>query len=57
MAIINNDLLNQPLIIINIGVQKFAESLSGQEVQVVHIDWSPPAGGDEEMIDLLDELL
>lgn len=51
------DFMVQPLIIINIGVRKFAESLLDQEVDVVHIDWTPPAGGDEEMIDLLADLL
>lgn len=51
------NLLEKPLVVINIGVRKFAESLSEQEVEVVHIDWTPPAGGDEEMIDLLDGLL
>ena len=57
MEIKDSDFLQKPLIIINIGVSKFAESLVDQEVEVVHIDWSPPAGGDEDMIDLLDELL
>ena len=52
-----DDLLAQGPIAINIGVQDFAESLRTQEVQVVDVDWSPPAGGDQEMIDLLDELL
>jgi hypothetical protein len=52
-----SDIFNQPLIVINIGVRKFAESLSEQEIDAIHIDWSPPAGGDEEMIDILDELL
>ncbi len=50
-------IFDKPLIVINIGVRKFAESLSEQEIETIHIDWSPPAGGDEEMIDLLDELL
>ncbi len=51
------DFLNDPLIVINIGVRKFAESLSDQEIDVIHIDWTPPAGGDEEMIGILDELI
>ena len=52
-----SDILNKPLIVINIGVHKFADSLLEQEVDVTHIDWSPPAGGDEQMLDLLDMLL
>lgn len=51
------NLLEKPLVVINIGVRNFAESLSDQEVEVVHINWTPPAGGDAEMIDLLDGLL
>ena len=51
------DLLNKPLIVINIGVKNFADSLKEQDVDLIHISWSPPAGGDEEMLDLLDTLL
>lgn len=51
------DLLHNPLIIINIGLINFAESLLEQNAEVIHIDWEPPAGGDEEMINLLDDLL
>ncbi len=50
-------LLNNPLIVINLGLNKFTENLEQQEVEVLHLDWSPPAGGDQEMIDLLDDLL
>ena len=50
------DLLKKPLIVINVGVQNFADSLLEQDVDVTHIDWSPPAGGDEQMMDLLDTL-
>jgi FdrA protein len=51
------DLLNKQLIVINVGVQNFADSLSKQGVDVIHIDWSPPAGGDEQMMGLLDTFL
>lgn len=51
------DLLNKPLIVINVGVQKFADSLLEQDVDITHIDWSPPAGGDEQMLGLLDTFL
>lgn len=42
---------------INIGIQDFAESLRAQGAEVIHVDWTPPAGGDRELIDLLDQLL
>jgi hypothetical protein len=53
----NSSLFDSPLKIINIGLLNCAESMHEQDVEVVHIYWEPPAGGDEEMINLLDELL
>jgi len=50
-------LLGTPIVVINLGLDQFAESLEDQGVEVVHVQWSPPAGGDEEMINLLDKLL
>jgi hypothetical protein len=52
-----DDILDQSLSVINLGLKGFAESLEQQGVEVVQVDWIPPAGGDQEMIDLLDELL
>lgn len=43
--------------VINIGLHDFAENLRNQNVNVVEVNWAPPAGGDREMIDLLDKLL
>ena len=51
------DLLQQGPIAINIGVYDFAESLQIQGAQVVHVNWTPPAGGDPELMELLDQLL
>jgi hypothetical protein len=50
-------LINEPLVAINLGLPGFAKSLEEQEVEVVQVDWRPPAGGDQEMIDILDDLL
>ncbi len=50
-------LLSAPLIVINVGVRDFGVALEQQGVQVAYVDWSPPAGGDQEMLDLLDHLL
>ena len=52
-----DELLNRPLVVINIGLDGFASSLEEQGVDVLRVDWRPPAGGDKEMIDLLDQLL
>ena len=51
------DLLHTPLIVINLGLRRFAEDLEKQGVEVVQVDWTPPAGGDKDMLDLLDQLL
>ena len=53
----NDQLLTVPLIVVNVGLSKFAKSLEEQGVDVIQVDWVPPAGGDKEMMDLLDELL
>ena len=50
-------LLDGPIIVINLGLKKFTESLDDQSVQVVQVDWTPPAGCDKEVIELLYELL
>ena len=50
-------ILSGHLVVINVGVGGFAESLEAQDIEVVQIDWNPPAGGDQEMIDLLENLL
>jgi hypothetical protein len=38
-------------------LDKFAKNLEDQNVDVVLVDWRPPAGGDQEMIKLLDQLM
>lgn len=50
-------LLAGPLVVINLGLKRFAEKLEDQDVEVLQVDWIPPAGGDQELIDLLDKLL
>jgi hypothetical protein len=49
--------LQSPLIVIAMGLRDFAESLREQGVEIVQVDWTPPAGGDEELADLLEKLL
>lgn len=50
-------LLSGPVIVINLGLKQFGASLEEQGVDIVQVDWTPPAGGDREMMDLLDDLL
>lgn len=49
--------LLQELCIINIGLVIFAESLAVQKVKMVHVEWRPPAGGDEALQNILNLLL
>jgi hypothetical protein len=41
---------------INVGIPSFADDLESQGVKVERVDWKPPAGGDEEMLKLLEKL-
>lgn len=50
------ELFNQELFVINVGSQDFHDAIKDQGEKSVHVDWSPPAGGDEEAADILDEL-
>ena len=52
-----NELLRTPVVAVNIGVQDFAEALEAQKVKVMHVDWSPPAGGDAELLAILEKLI
>ncbi|OLS19343.1 MAG: hypothetical protein HeimC2_41790 [Candidatus Heimdallarchaeota archaeon LC_2] len=50
------NLINKELKVINIGIEMFADDLEEQGVDVIHVDWSPPADGDLELIKLLEKL-
>jgi FdrA protein len=52
-----DELLQAGPVAVNIGVYDFAVSLQMQGVEVIHVNWAPPAGGDPEMIELLEQLL
>ncbi len=47
---------NKELKIINIGIEMFADDLERQDVDVIHVDWQPPAGGDLDILKLLEKL-
>ena len=49
-------LLCQPVRVINVGLEGFALELAAQGVAVVHVQWAPPAGGDETLAALLGRL-
>jgi hypothetical protein len=49
-------IIDEDLKVVNIGVSTFADDLRSQGVEVVSVDWRPPAGGDVEMLRLLEKL-
>ncbi len=49
-------ILSEQLKVVNIGISTFADDLRSQHVEVVTVDWKPPAGGDVEMLKLLEKL-
>ncbi len=51
------DLLKEEIKVVNIGLREFFDSLVEQRVEAVHVEWRPPAQGDQELMDILDKLL
>ena len=50
---VNLEQLKQPLAAINVGLESFYDSLISQGAQAVHVEWRPPAGGNEKLASLL----
>lgn len=50
------DVLTAPFAAINIGLESFTESLRAQGAEVVHVDWKPPAGGNERLMGILSRM-
>lgn len=42
-----------PLRVVNLGLELFAETLEADGVEVIHVDWRPPAGGDPRLAAML----
>jgi hypothetical protein len=49
-------IFTEPLRVINIGIEGFAEDLQAVGVDVVQLDWRPPTGGDARLASLLASL-
>ncbi len=50
------DLLAAGPRVVNVGLEMFAANLATRGARVVHVEWSPPAGGDARLAGLLDKL-
>lgn len=53
---VNLEQLKQPLAAINVGLESFYDSLISQGAQAVHVEWRPPAGGNEKLAALLQKM-
>lgn len=51
-----NGLLKKPIKVINVGLDGFSRELTDRGVPVVQVQWSPPAGGDPKLAELLSKL-
>ncbi len=49
-------ILQEPVAAINVGLESFASSLANQTAAVVHVDWRPPAGGNEKLMSILERM-
>jgi FdrA protein len=48
--------LTRPMVAVNVGLEAFSDSLIQQDAEVIHVDWRPPAGGDEKLMAILERL-
>jgi FdrA protein len=50
------DMMKQPLAAINAGLESFAESIRNQDATAIHVDWRPPASGNEKLASILQRM-
>ncbi|NLM42965.1 MAG: fdrA domain protein [Clostridiales bacterium] len=51
-----NELFKQELKVINMGLRSFAADIKSQNVEVIHVDWRPVAGGNKKLASMLSKL-
>lgn len=56
MVGVNLNVLHQPLAAINVGLESFTQSLAAQDAPVIQVDWRPPAGGNQELMAILERM-
>jgi len=49
-------MLKAPLAAINVGLESFAANLADQSAPNLHVDWKPPAGGNERLMNILQKM-
>jgi FdrA protein len=53
---VDSSVLREPLFAINVGLELFTESLLAQDAAVIQVDWKPPAGGNENLMAILERM-
>jgi FdrA protein len=53
---VDSSVLRVPLSAINVGLELFTESLLAQDASVIQVDWKPPAGGNENLMAILQRM-
>lgn len=48
--------LRAPVAAINVGLESFYDSLVAQGAAAVHVEWRPPAGGNEKLMAILEKM-
>lgn len=51
-----NELFNEKLNVINVGIESFKDDMLKQNAVVTHLEWTPPGRGNPEIIAALDKL-
>jgi FdrA protein len=51
-----SDLLSAEVKVVNVGLESFAQELAASGTPVIQVEWSPPAGGDPDLADLVAKL-
>ena len=48
--------LKKPLAAINVGLESFSANLKDQGAPYIQVDWKPPAGGNEKLMNILQKM-
>lgn len=51
------ELFKSHLYVINVGIEKLVEHLTNYDVDLIQVDWKPPAGGKPEILEKLRKLV
>jgi FdrA protein len=56
MLPLSPDAFSRSVAAINVGLEVFYDSMEAQGASMVQVDWRPPAGGNEKLMNLLSQL-